>query len=157
MPWYLRMGFRADRWLQLPWLPAGEVQADAVKDFNRIKNNEISVFLVNSEADGIRAAIAIASKDAQDKAFGYALFDVQATTALGIVGVPSDGETPDAVVNGWHHELQQLTFGNLAEVAKLIKQGGVEDIPLPTFKQKLKEWVKAGQLDRDQVHRKNLE
>ena len=157
MPSYLRIGFRADRWLQLPWLPADEVQADAVKDFNRIKDNEISVYLVNSEVDGIRAAIAIASKVEQEKAFGYALFDAQATTTLGIVGVPSEGETPDAVVNGWHHELQRLTFGNLAEIAKLIKRGQVEEIPLPVFKQKLQEWVEAGQLDREQVHRKNLE
>lgn len=117
----------------------------------------MSVFLVNSEAESMRAAIAIASKEVQDKAFGYALFDVQATAALGLVGIPSEGETPDAEVNGWHRELRQLTFGKLADISKLIKQGGVEEIPLPTFKQRLREWVGAGQLDQARVHRKNLE
>ena len=156
MPWYLRIGFRADRWLPLPWLPAGEVQADAVRDFNRIKNNTMSVFLVNSDAEGIRAAIAIACKDAQDQAFGYALFDVQATQALGIQIVPSGGDTPDPEVNTWHHELQQLTFAHLSEVAKLIKQGVVEDIPLPAFKERLQQAVEAGQIEKREVHQKNL-
>lgn len=157
MPWYLRIGFRADRWLTLPWLPAGEVQADAVRDFNRIKNNTMSVFLVNSDAESIRAAIAIACKEAQDKAFGYALFDVEATQALGVRIVTNGGDTPDTEVNTWHHELQELTFAHLSEVAKLIKQGGVEDIPLPAFKERLQRAVKAGEIERHQVHQKNLE
>ena len=121
-----------------------------------MKDNELSVFLVNSEADGIRAAIAIASKIEQQGAVGYALFDADAITALGITPDKTDGETPDAEVNTWHYELRQLTFSRLAEIAKIVKRGQVEDIPLPIFKARLQTAIAARQLDEKQVHRKNL-
>lgn len=152
----MRIGFRPDRWLNLPWLPPNEVQADAIKDFNRIKDNELSVFLVNSEADGIRAATAIASKIEQQGAVGYALFDAGAVAALGITIQKTDGETPDAEVNTWHYELRELTFSRLAEIARIVKQGRVEDIPLPAFKTQLQTGIAAGQLDGKQIHRRNL-
>ncbi len=117
----------------------------------------MSVFSVNSDAEGIRAAIAIACKDVQEQAFGYALFDVEATQALGIQIVASGGDTPDPEVNVWHRELRELTFAHLSEVAKLIKQQDrVEDIPLPAFKDRLRLAIEAGQIERGQVPRKNL-
>jgi hypothetical protein len=154
--WYVRIGFRPDRWLNLPWLPANEVQADATKDFSRIKDNELSVFLVNSQADGIRAAIAIASRVEQQGAVGYALFDADAIAALGITPQKTEGETPDAEVNTWHYELRELTFSRLSEIAKIVKQGLVEDIPLPAFKARVQAEVAGGHLDEKQVNRRNL-
>ena len=158
MPWYVRIGFRPDRWIPLPWLAAGEAQADAVRDFNGIRDNELSVFLVNTQADGLRAAVAIASKREQKAAFGYALFDSAAINALGIQIVQTNGDTPDATVNSWHYELQQLTFSRLSEIAKIIRQPNalVEDIPLPTFKNHVKAAIAAGQLDPQQVDEKNV-
>lgn len=157
MAWYLRLGFTGHRWINLPWLAAGEVQADAVRDFSSIRDNTMSVYLVNSEQDGFRAAIAIASKREQTIDFGYALVEAGAVMGIGLEPMPSDGETPDPEVNAWHYELRELTFSRVAEIAKLIKQRGrVEDIPLPTFKEHLRRAVQARQLDVSQVHRKNL-
>jgi hypothetical protein len=157
MPWFLRIGFRPERWLDPTWLPGTpEVQADAVIDFKSIQNNELSVFLVNSDEECIRGAIAIASKREQKEAFGYAIFDVNATMALGIHPVPSRGDTPDPQVNEWHRELRELTFAQLSELARLIRQGRVEDIPLPTFKRRVRQAIDAGQFDQRQVHNRNL-
>jgi hypothetical protein len=152
----VRIGFRPDRWLKLPWLPPGEVQADAVRDFNRIKDNELSVFLVNSEADVLRAAVAIASKSEQSGAVGYAMFDADAINALGIPIQKTAGDTPDSLVNSWHYELRDLTFTRIADIAKIIKAGRVEDIPLPVFKARVTAAIARGELDDRQVHPRNI-
>jgi hypothetical protein len=158
VPWYIRIGFRAERWFSPDWLPAGEVPGDAVKDFNSIKDCELSVYVVHTEDEGVRAATAIAARRYQDKAVGYALFDRDATNALGIRTEQTAGESADPVVNTWHRDLKNLTFAQLAAIARLIKtENRILDIPVPAFKTRLSTGVTAGQIDRKLVEPKNLQ
>ncbi|MCI0545790.1 MAG: hypothetical protein L0027_00720 [Candidatus Rokubacteria bacterium] len=117
----------------------------------------MSVFLVLSQDDGVRAAIAVAAPGARDGAVGYALFDADAVAALGIAIAESSGDTPDSEVNGWHRDLQRLTFSHLAEIARLISQARLmEEIPLPAFRERVRGAVAAGEMDRRRVHPSNL-
>jgi hypothetical protein len=157
VPWYVRIGFHPERWFSPSWLPAGEVPADAAKDFNS-KDNELSVYTVLTEEDGLRAAIAIAAKRHQERAFGYALFDVAETEALGVMTALSTGESADPEVNTWHRDLKNLTFAKLSQIAKVVKAGAkIEDLPVAVFKARIKAGVESGQLVKALIDPRNLQ
>lgn len=158
MAQYLRVGLRPDRWLtypEIPWLGPGELQADAIGDL-RTKGNTLSVFEVDDPANLERIAVAVAAGLEDPGEVGYAVFGREEVEALGIQIQRNPGTTPDAAVNGLHHDLHNLTATQLVRLANVIAGGTIDAILPKRVRELIKEGVDAGQLDRAGVNKKLL-
>ncbi len=146
------------RWYKYPdldWLPAGELQGDALCDL-RTTDNALSVFELKTEADKERVAIALAAtRDGLD-VFDYAVFDGSGLASLGIIADQTEGETPDIDVNKLHYDLRNLTVTRLASLAQVLSRGEFARIPVKDVKSKLKEALNAGTLDSARFNGKLL-
>lgn len=152
MPYYLR-SIRQRRWFQhpdIPWLPQGELQGDALLDLQP-KDNSLSIYEVRNEAEERRVAVALAANRDNLDVFDYAIFEGTQFPTIGVNVVPCEGETPDAEVNSFHHDLRQLTVHGLVGLAEVISTGKQNRIPRKTLKSRLVEAIKAGTLHKDKM------
>lgn len=125
MQYVLRMISRR-RWLRHPdvEIAPGAIQADALTDL-RSTDNKLSVWLVDGEPRELTRLLAAlgSAKDKADK-IDYALVPLSAVTDAGIQVVDVPGNTPDAVVNASHRNLEQLTIDQTLDLARLIASVG---------------------------------
>lgn len=123
MPLLLRK-IRKARWYQnegAHWLPAGEVQADALGDLTT-KNNELSVWYVNDNRSNLEQVVtALATAVDHISNLDYALFDHQLVHDINIRVSETRGSTPDETANTtWHRNLIELSANKLSNLASGI-------------------------------------
>ena len=111
------------KWYNTPWMPAGQIQADALVDLRTAKN-ELSVWRVEADESNLPAVIAaLASKTSKIDRLDYVLLDEDALNAVDIKFVKSDGDSPHLDANKkWHFDLVELTAAKVIEIAKQVKQ-----------------------------------
>ena len=105
----------------LPWLPAGEVQAQALLDLVP-KDNRLSVWQLTddrSNLDRILAALA----SARDGLFNvdFAILDQRVLSDLSLPIEQVPGDSADEAANRtWHHDLVHLTVSRIADLSHAI-------------------------------------
>lgn len=111
-------------WDTKPWLSARDVQSDATKCLQTVKN-ALSVYILEKpeeQMDRVVAALAMTRSNLGQVDVAIIPEDVLEMCEIkrGIV----QGETPDSVVNQWHVDLVELTVGKIAKFASAIKSKG---------------------------------
>ncbi len=122
MPYLLRK-IRKGRWYKtgdMTWLPAGDLQADALDDL-KTASNELSVYRIDETKTNLTRVIAALSANTNFLSnIDYALLDEETLGRLCIPIKRSQGDSPDETVNGWHSDLQELSATKLLDLAKTI-------------------------------------
>ena len=134
MPLILRK-IRKAKWYRnenVPWLPEGELQADALSDLYT-DSNELSVWHVEGDRSNLeRIAVAIMLQADHLANFDYALFDAQILMELDIKVVASPGNTVDEEANShWHRDLKELSAAKLMGLAQVIHSERAEKKRIP--------------------------
>lgn len=123
MPLLLRK-IRKSKWYKnpgVPWLPVGELQADALVDLST-KNNELSVWLIDDNKLNLNRVLAALAANLEIVSnFDYALVDEQRVTGIAIKIAESKGDLLDAVVNAWHRNLSELSAAKLMQLASAVQ------------------------------------
>lgn len=149
---YLRK-ISKQRWIDEPlWLPEGETPADCISEL-RTDENALSVYLMDSrepEAWIARVAAAIATKSDSLRKMDFFCLSTDFLERLSVKIVQTPGKTPDAVVNSWHFELQELTASRLAEIAREVRVtiGAYEDSTVRLLKSAVEKELRAALAER---------
>ena len=158
MPLLLRT-IRKSKWYGhegVPWLPDGELQADALDDL-KTTNNILSVWVVDDDRENLEQVV-IAQAACRDSFahVDYALFDQQILSELGIKFEPSPGETPDEEANSnWHIDLTELTASQRFKLATTIMaEADRKRFPKKDIEEQIIEAVWSKQLNLKKMHKK---
>lgn len=133
-----------------PWLPAGGVIADALKDL-RPSNGTLSVFEIPAPEDIAlirRIVTAIAAGQQNPRTVGFLLFERTAVEDLGIAingNVP--GDTGHLQADPLHRDLEQLSALRLAELAGLMAHGDEDELQPGTLREILAGELQAQRMD----------
>lgn len=161
MPFLFRR-VRRGRWLSKPsdfhWLANNDAHADPVTDL-RTQKNKLSVFKVDGDMQHVeRIAIALAATGENTDFVDYLLFDEHLIAFTGIRTEPSEGETPDGLVNGLHLNLVELSAAKLGILARAILEQVVPNrIQEPKVKVLLEKYIDDGTLDTSRMQATLLE
>lgn len=124
MPLLLRK-VRKAKWLEdknLPWLPTGELQADALTDIATDNGNELSVWVIDDSRSNVQQIIvALAIQRNVIANLDYVLIDVAALDTLRIARRRSLGNTIYEQAKQWHVDLVELSATKLFQLAKHIQ------------------------------------
>jgi hypothetical protein len=148
------------KWYDAPWLPAGDVPADALVDL-RTQKNELSVWRVERDEANLNAVIAALASNKTDRVanLDYVLLEDEVVAALGIQCVKTDGDSPHTDANArWHCDLIELTATKVVRLAEEMKRREAEHKRLlPNMvKSILVSALQAGELQRTEVTPKLL-
>ena len=148
------------KWLDLPWLRAGDVPADALVDL-RTQKNELSVWRVDPDEANLNAVIAALASNGTDRIanLDYVLLEDEVVAGLGIQCVKTDGDSPHLDANvRWHCDLVELTATNVVRLAEEMKRREAEHKRLFPGRVKtiLVSALQAGELQRAAVTPKLL-
>ena len=149
---------RQGRWLRfpdIPWLPVGELQADALSDLKTEKNG-LSVYRVEGDGDRERIIIALAATRDNPGNLDYVLFDDANMLALGIKAEYEEGTTPDQSANKLHWELRNLTANHLSGLATILAAGEHERVQEKDIKAWLQDALRSSDLQRSAMKPKLL-
>lgn len=154
MAFFLR-GIRRARWFRhpaIPWLPPGQLQADALLDL-KTEGNSLSVYRIEDNRSNLERVVAALAASRDDPVnFDYALLEEAAVQELNILIETPPGDTPDEAVNrAWHRDLSQLTVDQLVELAKAIVAGVRDRVPQKRIMELLQRSLRDGLLDRGRV------
>ena len=119
-------------WDEEPWLSAKDVQSDATKSLQTVKN-KLSVFILekpDEQMDRVVAALALTRSRLSQVDVAIIPEEVLEMCEIKRDRVP--GKTPDSEVNQWHIDLVELTVGKIAEFASAIKSDGTIMRYVPT-------------------------
>ena len=144
------------KWYDLPWLPAGDVPADALVDL-RTQKNELSVWRVEPGEGNLNAVIAALASNKTDRLdnLDYVLIDEEVVTNLGIQYVKTDGDSPHSDANSrWHCDLVELTGAKVLGLAREMKRRQAEHkrVQHTAVRDILKAALQAGALQRASVN-----
>jgi hypothetical protein len=148
------------KWYNTPWLPAGDVPADALVDL-RTQKNELSVWRVEAGEANLNAVIAALASNGTDRVanLDYVLLEDEAVAALGIQCIKTDGDSPHQDANArWHCDLVELTATKVIRLAEEMKRHESEHKRLfpETVRSILLSALQAGALQRTAVTPKLL-
>jgi len=124
----LLRSIRKSKWYkhrEVPWLPTGKVQADALGDL-KTEDNKLSVWHVEDDRSNLERVVAAfaASRECISN-FDYALVDEATLLKLNVKMETTPGLTPDDEVNGrWHRDLCEMTADKLLALAMAIAAKG---------------------------------
>lgn len=158
MPRFLRVT-RRGRWEiypQIPWLPPGEIKADALRDL-QTSGNVLSIYRADDESAVNRICLAIAATRQTVGALDYAVFDGNELPPIGIEPTPTTGETPDPEVNGLHYDLTMLTVEKVRQLARVVADGEHVRIPKKSIEISLRSALRSDSLDRNVIKSELLE
>ena len=137
----------------IPWLAPDELQAAALFDL-RTDGNDLSVYEVRDKADEERVVTALAATRDNPQEYGYAVFEGEELSALGVRSVFSDGGTADDRVNGMHRNLIHLTAKQLADLARVISQGEYTRILRKRMQSLIIDALESGTLVEERINDK---
>lgn len=110
--WYKHAG--------VPWLPQGELQADALRDL-RTHDNALSVWYIEENDSNLKQVItALAATCDSIQNFAYALFDRSKLAEASIKVAVIQGITPYNEANPWHRDLVELTVEKMNQLVDVI-------------------------------------
>jgi hypothetical protein len=114
-----------NRWMKMPYVPAGDVPADALRDLQTGSNN-LSVWHVEEDSSNLeRIVLAIAATRDAVTNLDYALFGYEVLAETNIKIKSSVGNSPDEIANAtWHRDLTELSVSQIANLAKAIDLKG---------------------------------
>lgn len=150
---FLRMTRQA-RWLkypELPWLSQGELQSDALLDL-QTRGNRLSLYRVDTDEETEEVVVALAATRQNLANLDYAVFDQSQLADKRISIRQEDGDTPHLQVNRRHYDISELSVGKLAILAQIIANGTHCRVPKKTIKLRLRNAVRAGDLDRERMN-----
>jgi hypothetical protein len=113
------------RWQSdLPWLPAGELQAAALFDL-RFSNNKLSIWKIEADSSNLERVITslAASKGKMNiENVDYVVIDQSLFEDLSLKIEKSAGGTLDKKANiEWHYDIVELTTSKIVAIARCIK------------------------------------
>jgi hypothetical protein len=132
--------------------PLETLGSDALKNA-RTTENELSVFLVNSD-DDLHVVLAAITSNNSNKIndADYCLFDGSVFDLAGIKHQKKMGTTGCARADDMHHDLVSLTALSLASfVCHAAHQGELDSIDKKTLATLIKKLVSDGVIDSDKV------
>ena len=140
---------RQRRWAVFPdiaWLTPRELQADAMLDL-QTRGNHLSVYRVDSQAEVERVVAALAANRDHVANLDYAIFDDDELLEQPIEITQSPGETANVL----HHDIGELTVGNVALLAKVIASGDHTRVHRRDIQEMLSRALRSGDLVLDRV------
>lgn len=125
MPLLLRK-IRKSKWyksLNVPWLTAGELQADALGNL-KTENNKLSLWHIEDDNSNInQVLVALLTTLDVPSNIDIALIDSNIVSGIGIKTESTKGNTKISDVNiNWHRNLIELTANKLVQLAHVIMQ-----------------------------------
>ena len=127
---YILRKIRRAKWIEhagISWLPASEIQADALFDL-RTTDNILSVWYVEQDQSNLNIIIAALATSRTERIsnFDYALIDEKYLGKLGIQQLKKAGDTPSSKANQlWHIDLVELTAQAVYSLAQIISEDGL--------------------------------
>jgi hypothetical protein len=148
------------KWFDTPWLPPGEVPADALVDL-RSQHNVLSVWRVEPDEANLHVVIAAMASDKTERLanFDYVLLDEDVLARLNIQLIQTEGETPHLHANlQWHCDLSELTAMKVVQLAHEVKRKEAEHrrVQHTVVRDILKTALETGELQRTAVTAKLL-
>ncbi len=131
----------------------GGVTADALGDL-KTKENKLSVYEIDDEAQIERVAVALAASRDFVANFDYALLDNDFLDSLAIKFVVEAGTTADDLVNQMHRDLVFESGVRLVEFAQKFLTCGQTRIPEKKIKKWLESALSVGGLDAARINQK---
>lgn len=153
MPRFLRVT-RRGRWEtypKTPWLPPGEIKADALRDL-QTRENVLSIYIADDESSVNKICLAIAATRETVGSVDYAIFDAAELPPIGIEPTRSAGGTPDQEVNRLHCDLTMLTVEKVSRLAQVIAAGVHNRIPQKSIEASLRSALRTNSLDRNGIN-----
>ncbi len=147
---------RRSRWYGLPdipWLPDGEAQADALKDL-RTEDNTLSLWHVEDNERNLARVLIAATAGRSDIAnIDYLLFDSEVLHACSLEAKHTHGDSLDNEANNlWHLDIENLTASAVARLAALLF---VKGETYRVFEKEVLDWlrgvVSSGHIDRGRL------
>ena len=137
-------------WDRPPWLPPGEVPAEAIQDF-RADGNELSVWYIEPDRSNLdRVLAAIAANREHFEKIDYAVFDDAVVDRCGVTIRSTLGKLPDEYANRtWHRDLVELTGRKLVALAESIATGAAERKQMSKVRDLLALGAHAGHIKRE--------
>lgn len=124
MPFLLRKVNNKNVWNragQLAWVPAGESEADILRDL-RVDEGSLSLWLVQDDRSNLERLLgALVGDYGKVDKFDYILVPEHAVSGLRIPLLSTAGQTPDPIAKGWHRDATELTCVRLAHLAEAIR------------------------------------
>ena len=147
---------RQGRWLDLEWLPKGELQSDALRDL-QTEDNKLSVYKVDGVEDTERVVTALAANRKYLANIDYATFEATDLASTGIAMCQQEGCTPDTKVNRQHYDLSNLTVSKLAQLADIVASGEHVRKPMKEIGNRVGQGIRTGTLDKNKIESQLLE
>jgi hypothetical protein len=106
--------------VELPWLPAGEIQADPIGDL-RTKGNRLSVWHIEEDESNLSTVLVglVANRAKIDK-LEYGLFSEDLVAQVGLKMEETPGELQMQEANPWHRDLVELSGSSLVRLATAL-------------------------------------
>ena len=140
-----------------PWLPPGELPANALFDL-KFPNNKLSVWSIedgNTNLDRVIAALAVNKGKTSIDNVDYILLEQMTIEELGIKMEKSRGATPDVSANDeWHFDLIELTVSKIVSIARCIKELEIFRKREPQVKDLIRIGLKGNHFDLNLVDEK---
>lgn len=134
------------------WLGHGELQADALFDFET-KHNEVSVWKLEDDNSNLERVIAsLASTRDQLSNLDYAIIEQSKLDEIGIDMKPSDGVSADEEANQkWHRDLVELTAEKIYLLARSVQLAQIERVSLSDVRESLSRGLSHGWICRGRL------
>jgi hypothetical protein len=161
VPYLLRKIQRAKWYPEEPlsWLPEGEIQVDALKDFSTTSNC-FSLWLIDEDQTYIHRIVAAMALQGSSLAnFDYVLIDEASFAEIGINISVSRGNTADDFANHtWHRDAVEVTVRKLVRLAELVLELSGTELCQRVPQKKVVEWVaQAIESQNIELHKLNSE
>ena len=153
MPRFLRVTRKGrwERYPKIPWLPPGEIKADALRDL-QTSEGVLSIYRADDQSAADRICLAIAATRETFGSLDYAIFDADELPSIGIEPTRTTGETPDPEVNRLHCDLTALTVEKVSRLARVIAAGDHDRISKKSVEISLRSAFRSDSLDRNEIN-----
>lgn len=136
----------------VPWLKEGELQADALFDFEA-RSNRVSVWKLEDDGSNLGRIIAgmAATRDTLAN-WDYAVIDQKDLDDIGIDITRSRGVSVDDEANDrWHWDLVELTADKVYRLAQRVQQSAIERVLRKRVASLVSQAISCGWIDRKGV------
>lgn len=110
-----------------PTLPVSDYPADAITGCTRTRNNTLSLWAVSDQADIEDAILAIALAGTRIDKIDYVILSPEEISNISGLVKKTEGQTPIASIANKHHDICDLTYVSLGQVAEVIKKAVLID------------------------------
>ena len=168
MPWIFRALNSKSRWNkqkhqeaeEYSWLQENEIPAETLTEVvgRDIRNNELSVYLVEDDPNKIERLIAAYAANRDNlQNLDYKLVDYDKMLSQDFVFKETRADVPDETVGQWHRDLHQLTVSQLVAFTTLLyRDAESKRVQKKKVGKLIADSIQAGYIDKDKIRSEKM-